>query len=105
MHVRAETAHHQRGADGCELRQPLRHLVHLHGGLARGHEDENVRRRHRSRPAVKHALEKWEHERGGLTRTGDRATADVSAGEREGTTAAWMGVGEWYPAQCTPLTS
>ena len=84
LHVRAETAHHQRGADGCELRQPLRHLVHLHGELARGHEDENVRRRHRSRPAVKHALEKWEHERGGLTRTGDRATADVSAGEREG---------------------
>ena len=84
LNVRAETAHHQRGADGRELRQPLRHLMHLHGELARGHEDEHVRRRHRSRAAVKHALEKWEHERGGLTGAGDRAAADVSAGEREG---------------------
>mmetsp|Transcript_9062 Transcript_9062/g.38096 ORF Transcript_9062/g.38096 Transcript_9062/m.38096 type:complete len:203 (+) Transcript_9062:1541-2149(+) len=57
LDVRAQPPDHQRGADGRELRQPLRHRVHLHGEFANGHEHEHVRRRHRVSAAVQHALQ------------------------------------------------
>ena len=67
------------GADRRELAEALDLRVDLHGQLARGHEDDRLRRQ-----ALGRALEDRDAEGGGLAGAGAGLAEQVDAGQRAG---------------------
>jgi hypothetical protein len=89
-----ELAPERHAADEARGEQPLAaavavdRLLHLHGELARGREDEHARALARERARRAQALQPRQHERGSLAAAGLRGDEEVRAGQDRGNRGA-----------------